>query len=77
MPRLHRATALRRLRDGQPHQLRFWKCATGEIIDMRGAVCLAHSARKGTTRFRLKASGQIRLLRDITIFEVDGCELFF
>lgn len=74
---IHRHDALRLLEDGEPHKLRVWKLSTGDIITYTDAIHSSADVKTGTHRVRLKASGQIRKLRDVLLFEIDDLSVYF
>lgn len=74
---IHRHDALRLLEDGEPHKLRVWKLSTGDIITYADAIHSSADVKTATHRVRLKASGQIRKLRDVLLFEIDDLSVYF
>lgn len=74
---IHRADAIRLLEDGQPHKLRLWKIATGDILTYHAATFVGAHKKAGTHRVRLEPSGVIRAFRDVTLFEIDDLSIYF
>lgn len=74
---IHLTEALRLLQDGQPHELRLWKLSTGDTLLYPRAVCAGAWQRAGLHRVRLLPSGEIRALRDISLYEIDGLPVYF
>ena len=73
---IHKNDAIRLLEDKQPHDLSVWKLSTGDIIHYKKAVCVGGFKRKGTHRIMIPLSGVIREFRDITLFEIDGLNVY-
>ena len=74
---IHRNDAMRLLEDGQPHTLRLWKLSTGDILEYKDAVCTSHHTEGGTHNVRLPRSGLVRKLRDVSVFEIDGMNIYW
>lgn len=73
---MHYKDAMLLLESGQPCDLKLWKMSTGDILEYRGAVCIGTHWRGGTHRVRLPQSQVIREFRDITLFEINGYEIY-
>lgn len=73
---LHWKDAVLLLESGQPVDIKVWKLSTGDILEYRGAQCVGGSWRKGTHRVKLPYSNLIREFRDITMFEINGYEVY-
>lgn len=73
---LHWRDAVALLESRQPCDLSVWKLSTGDIIRYRNAVCVGSHWRGGTHRIRLSTSNLIREFRDITLFEINGYEIY-
>lgn len=56
--------------------IKFWKMSTGEIVEVKGAVYLGGYMRRGTHLIKIPASQQIRRIRDIMIFEINGQTIY-
>ena len=56
--------------------LRCWELKSGDIIDYRGWLVIGSHWRGGTHRLKNPVNGQIRMVRDITIFEFMGHEIY-
>ena len=74
--RIHQAEARRLLRDGQPHRLKLWKLSTGEILLYPRAVFHSEYCKRRNTRVLLLPSGQIREIRNYTLFEIDDMKIY-
>ena len=74
---IHLKDAFALLEDGKHHDLRLWKLSTGDILSYRQCICTSGWHRGGTHRVRLAESGQVRELRDVTLFEIDGHTIYW
>ena len=74
--RIHHAEARRLLRDGQPHRLKVWKMATGEILLYSRAIYQGEHNRRHYTRVLLLPSGEIREFCNYTLFEIDDMKIY-
>lgn len=61
---------------GQQVKLRCWKLSTGDILELDGWTVKGGHWHGGTHRFLNPRNGQIRELRDISIFEYMGSEVY-
>lgn len=77
MRKIYLKDALRLLEDKGAHDLKVWKLSTGDILSYKGAVCVGGWSRGGTHRVKLPQSALIREFRDVTLFEVDGMEVYW
>lgn len=73
---IHRNDALRMLETGQPCDLKVWKLSTGDIIEYKGVRCVGSHWRGGTHKITIPRSTLLREFRDITLFEINGLEIF-
>ncbi len=60
----------------QTVSLRFWKLSTGDIVELRGWIVKNGHWRGGTHTFLNPANGEMRKVRDITIFEYMNHEIY-
>ena len=72
---IHISTLRKMLQAGDPVDLSLWK-SSGEILHYRNAVPLRYDFYKGTRRIKLLDSREIRTIRDVCIFEINGMEVF-
>ena len=72
---IHITTLRKMLKAGDPVDLKLW-AKSGGIQEWRNCIPLRYNFYKGTQQFKLLNSGQIRQVRDVCIFEVDGLEIF-
>ncbi len=69
-------TALRKILDSpEPVDIRLWT-RSGEIQHWNRSISLKYDFYKGTRRMKLLDSNQIRQLRDVCVFEVNGVEVY-
>ena len=73
---IHHADAMRLLSDGRMHDLRLWELRTGDILHYPAARRMGRHTAGGVTRLLLIPSGQIRAMRDICLFEIDGLRVY-
>ena len=73
---LHWKDAMLLLESGEPCDIKVWKLSTGDILEYKGAVCVGKHWRGGTHTVRLPLSQVLRTLRDITLFEINGYEIY-
>lgn len=72
---LHLADARKMLDSGQPCDIAFWK-RNGEIVYARNVVCTSSNFQRNTFNLKWIASGEIRKIRAILIFNINGEEVF-
>ena len=75
---IHHTTALTMLHSGDPVGISFWK-RSGEIVHLHNCIalpCAASQRYVGTQNFKVLASGQIRKIRLVCIFRINGLEIF-
>lgn len=72
---IHISTARHILNAHDPVDLKCWK-ANGEILVLKNCVSLTYDFYSGCRNMKILSSGQIRKIRDICIFEINGCEVF-
>lgn len=73
---LHFRDAMAMLETGLPVTLKVWKLSTGDILTYRDVICIGSHWRGGIHRVKLPDSNLIRAVRDITIFEINGYEIY-
>ena len=59
------------LKAGDPVDIKLW-VKSGEIQEWRNCIPLRYNFYKGTRQMKLLDSHQIRQVRDICIFEING-----
>lgn len=73
---IHIKEAVAMLKDREPHHLRVWKLATGDILNYKDAVYLGSNERGGTITVRLSRSGEKRTFRRVCLFEIDELNIY-
>ena len=63
------------LRAGDPVDISLWT-KSGEIQHYRNCIPLRYNFYKGTRQVKLLDSREIRTIRDVCIFEINGMEVF-
>lgn len=76
MRAIHINDARKILDSRQPCDLKVWKLSTGDIIEYKGVRCVSSFFRGGTRKVLLPASGLLREFRDVTLFEINGMEVY-
>lgn len=61
--------------DRQPVDIQCWK-STGDIIHYKGWLVRRASWREGTHLIQNPANGEIRRVRDVCIFEINGLKVY-
>lgn len=56
--------------------IRCWELKSGDIIDYQGWLVIGSHWRGGTHRLKNPVNGQVRMVRDITIFDYMGHEIY-
>ena len=74
---IHRNDAVRLLSDGHAHRLRLWKLSTGDILTYEHATLMGRHVRGGSAKVRLHPSGEVRQLRLVCLFEIDGLSIYW
>lgn len=72
---IHISNARRILDARQPVDISIWK-ADGSIIELKNCVSLRYSYYGGWRNMKLLSSGQIRRVRDVCIFRINGMEVY-
>ena len=75
MQSIHISTLRKILSSPEPVDIRLWT-RSGEIQHWHRCISLKYDFYKGTRRMKLLDSNQIRQLRDVCIFEVNGVEVY-
>lgn len=72
---IHISTLRNMLRASDPVNIKLWT-KSGEIQEWNDCISLRYDFYKGTRRFKMLKSGEIRQARDICIFEINGMTVF-
>lgn len=73
---IHKKDAIHLLETGKSCNIKVWKLSTGDILEYTGVRCVGSHWRGGTHKVILPKSKLIREFRDITLFEINGMEIF-
>ena len=72
---IHISTMRKMLDAGEPVDIKLWT-KSGEVQEWNNCISLRYNFYTGTRNIKLLSSGQIRRLRDVCVFEVNGLEVF-
>lgn len=72
---IHITTARKMIDSGDPVDLKAWK-KDGSVMELHRCVGLRYNFRNGTRTIKVLASREIRTVRDVCIFEVNGLSVF-
>ena len=72
---IHISTARKLIDSGDPVDLKVWK-KDGSVMTLNRCVGLKYDFRNGTRTIKILASRQIRTIRDVCVFEVNGQTVF-
>ena len=72
---IHITTMRQMLKSGDPVDIKLWT-KTGEIQEYRNCISLRYNFYKGTRQIKLLESREIRQVRDVCIFEINGLTVF-
>ena len=75
MQSIHITTPRKILSSPEPIDIRLWT-RSGKIQSWHRCISLKYDFYKGTRRMKLLDSNEIRQLRDVRIFEVNGIEVY-
>ena len=73
---IHWRDAVAMLESKLPVTIKCWKLSTGDIITYRDVICIGSHWRGGIHRLKMPESNLLRTVRDITIFEINGYEIY-
>lgn len=72
---VHISTARHILNAHDPVDLKVWK-KDGSVMVLNKCVSLRYDFYSGVRNVKILSSGQIRKIRDVCIFEINGMEVF-
>lgn len=72
---VHISTMRQMLQSGDPVDIKLWT-KSGEIQEYRNCISLRYNFYQGTRQIKLLTSRQIRQVRDVCIFEINGLKVF-
>ncbi|MBR4390089.1 MAG: hypothetical protein IKT00_13075 [Prevotella sp.] len=75
MQSIHISTARLMLNRPEPVDIRLWT-RTGEIQEWRRCISIKYDHYKGTRKFKLLDSNQIRQMRECCLFELNSMEVY-
>lgn len=71
----HISEARRIIDSGQTVNLKVWK-KDGSVMELKECVGMRYNFRQGTRQIKVLASRQIRTIRDVFIFELNGKKVY-
>lgn len=72
---IHITTMRAMLQAGDPVDIKVWS-KDGHVQEYKNCIPLRYDFYKGTRRIKLLSSREIRQVRDVCIFEINGMEVF-
>lgn len=72
---IHISTARKMLESGDPVDITFWT-KDAELITLHDVVGLSYNFRSGTHNIKLLASRQIRTIRDVCLYKINGLTIY-
>ena len=72
---IHITTARKLIDSGDPVDIKAWK-KDGSVMSLTRCVGLRYNFRNGTRTVKVLESREIRTIRDVCIFEVNGIAVF-
>jgi len=72
---IHISDARRILDTGAVVDLKVWK-SNGEILEYNGVITTSSHFRGGTRQLKFEKSGEVRRVRDVCIFGINGMEVY-
>ena len=73
---IHFSDAIALLESGKRVSIKVWKMSTGDIIPYDDCICVGSHRRGGTHMIECAGSALKREFRDVTLFEINGLEIF-
>lgn len=72
---IHISTLREMLKRGEPCNIKLWT-KSGQIQLYRNCISLRYNFYKGTRQIKLLESREIRQVRDVCIFEINGLTVY-
>ena len=72
---IHISTARKMLESGDPVDIAFWT-KDGDLIELHDVVGLRYNFRSDTHNIKVLASRQIRTIRDVCIYQINGLTVY-
>lgn len=63
------------LRSKQELDLKFWE-KDGSIVNCNHVICISDNYKNNTFNIKFMVSGEIRRIRAVSIFEINGMEVY-
>ena len=74
---IHLSTAKKIMDDKtKSFSIKVWELSTGEILEFKDVVCIKYNFRSGTRNIKFLRSGEIRTVRDVCVFEINGMPVY-
>ncbi len=72
---VHITTARKMIDSGDPVDLKVW-AKDGRVLHLQNCIGLRYNFRSGTRQVKLLTSRQIRTIRDVLMFEINGLTIY-
>ena len=72
---VHITTARKMIDSGDPVDLKVW-AKDGRVLHLQNCIGLRYNFRSGTRQVKLLTSHQIRTIRDVLMFEINGLTIY-
>ena len=72
---VHITTARKMIDSGNPVDLKVW-AKDGRVLHLQNCIGLRYNFRSGTRQVKLLTSRQIRTIRDVLMFEINGLTIY-
>ena len=72
---VHITTARKMIDTGDPVDLKVW-AKDGRVLELHNCIGLRYNFRSGTRQVKLLTSRQIRTIRDVLMFEINGLTIY-
>lgn len=72
---VHITTARKMIDSGDPVDLKVW-AKDGRVLELQNCIGLRYNFRSGTRQVKLLTSRQIRTIRDVLMFEINGLTIY-
>ncbi|MBQ9218067.1 MAG: hypothetical protein IJ160_07860 [Muribaculaceae bacterium] len=72
---VHITTARKMIDSGDPVDLKVW-AKDGRMLHLQNCIGLRYNFRSGTRQVKLLTSRQIRTIRDVLMFEINGLTIY-
>ena len=72
---VHITTARKMIDSGDPVDLKVW-AKDGRVLHLQNCIGLRYNFRSGMRQVKLLTSRQIRTIRDVLMFEINGLTIY-